>query len=108
LAWRTEKFAHIVTLTEVALNKDGSFKVRYREDGLQGDFNGGDQVVKDGKIFKQGGRWYFNNDKLELHFALSESVKKLANTTSTTSTSSSTTSSTTTSIPNSTTTINRD
>ena len=104
LAWRTEKFAHIVTLTEVAVNQDGSFKVRYREDGLQGDFNGGDRVVKDGKIFRKSGKWYFNNENLELHFAVSESVKTPAPTTTTSSTSTSTTS-TTTSVPTSTTTI---
>jgi hypothetical protein len=73
LAFRSAGFAHIVTLTEVAENADGSFKVKYRDDGQQRDDNGGDNGPKNGKIFKSGGTWYFGNTNLPLLFAISES-----------------------------------
>ncbi len=73
LAFRSTGFAHIVTLTEVAENADGSFKVKYRDDGQQRDDNGGDNGPKNGKIFKSGGAWYFGNTNFPLQFAISES-----------------------------------
>jgi hypothetical protein len=73
LAFRSAGFAHIVTLTEVAENADGSFMVKFRDDGQQRDGNGGDKGPKNGKIFQSGGTWYFNNTNFPLQFAISES-----------------------------------
>jgi hypothetical protein len=73
LAFRSGGFAHIVTLTEVAENADGSFKVKYRDDAQQRDGNGGDNGPKNGKIFQSGGTWYFGNTNFPLQFAISES-----------------------------------
>jgi hypothetical protein len=73
LAFRSGGFAHIVTLTEVAENADGSFKIKYRDDGQQRDGNGGDNGPKNGNIFKSGGTWYFGNTNFPLQFAISES-----------------------------------
>jgi hypothetical protein len=73
LAFRSAGFAHIVTLTEVAENADGSFKVKYRDDAQQRDGNGGDNGPKNGKIFQSGGTWYFGNTNFPLQFAISES-----------------------------------
>jgi hypothetical protein len=73
LAFRSTGFAHIVTLTEVAENADGSFKVKFRDDAQQRDGNGGDNGPKNGKIFQSGGTWYFGNTNFPLQFAISES-----------------------------------
>jgi hypothetical protein len=73
LAFRSNGFAHIVTLTEVAENADGSFKVKFRDDAQQRDGNGGDNGPKNGKIFQSGGTWYFGSTSFPLRFAISES-----------------------------------
>jgi hypothetical protein len=49
LAFRSTGFAQIVTLTEVAENADGSFKVKYRDDAQQNDSNGGDNGRRTGR-----------------------------------------------------------
>ena len=72
-AFRSTGFAHIVTLTEVAENADGSFKVKYRDDGQQRDDNGGDNGPKNGNRFQSGATWYFGNTNFPLQFAISES-----------------------------------
>lgn len=51
LAWISPQSAHIVTLTEVAVDADGNFKVKYREDRAQGSRRG-DLGPTDGTIFR--------------------------------------------------------
>lgn len=51
LAWISPRSAHIVTLTEVAVDAEGNFKVKYREDRAQGSRRG-DAGPTDGTIFR--------------------------------------------------------
>ncbi|MBI4817062.1 MAG: hypothetical protein HY791_12440 [Deltaproteobacteria bacterium] len=67
--------AHIVTLVGLKVDDAGNFIGRYRDDGSQGDANGGDRVPKS-VIMARGsdGNYYFGNTSYKIHFAISESV----------------------------------
>ena len=95
VAFKGPDFAHIFTVTEVAEEKNGNFKIKYRDDEKQGVDKGdkrGDMKEKDGEIFKKDGKWYFNNTNFPLDLGISESVKKKKSSQISSTTTSSTTS----------------
>jgi hypothetical protein len=64
---------HIVTVVGLYTSRDGTIRVRYRDDEVQGDPNRGDSVVKDAPLFFQNGRWRFNMFRTEVFYLMSES-----------------------------------
>ena len=82
VSWTSPKSAHILTLTEVAVDAEGNFKIKYREDRDQRSPERGDSGPTDGSIFKgtarQDGRqiqvWRFGDAKGETHHVVKYAV----------------------------------